>query len=132
MPLPLQIGQFNKRVANRIIGPFAGTVSPLAIVEHSGRRSGQPYRTPVLAFPRDGTIHIALTYGPETDWVRNVLAAGQCALHYRRKRIRCHRPEIENGPEVMRPFPLIIRLALQVIRARHVMRLVIASGGMRT
>jgi hypothetical protein len=30
----------------------------------------------------DGYV-IALTYGPETDWVKNVLAAGGCELRTR-------------------------------------------------
>jgi deazaflavin-dependent oxidoreductase (nitroreductase family) len=37
--------------------------------------------TPVNIFPRpDGRYVVALTYGPDTDWVKNVLAAGGCEL----------------------------------------------------
>jgi hypothetical protein len=36
----------------------------------------KPFRSP------DGFV-IALTYGPDRDWVRNVLAAGGCTIEWR-------------------------------------------------
>jgi deazaflavin-dependent oxidoreductase (nitroreductase family) len=76
MPLPSSLGRFNKGVVFRVLGPLGGRVRPFAIVGHTGRTTGSGYETVVWAFERDGTVAIALTYGPETDWVRNVLAAG--------------------------------------------------------
>lgn len=76
MPLPQSLGPFNKRVVFRILGPLGGRVRPFAIVGHTGRTSGRAYETVVWAFERDRTVAIALTYGPQTDWVRNVMAAG--------------------------------------------------------
>jgi hypothetical protein len=76
-----------------------------------------------MAFPRDGAFLIALTYGPETDWVKNVLAVGECELIYRRKRNHCHHPELEHGSEAIRSFPLPVRVALRVIRAEDVLKL---------
>jgi hypothetical protein len=38
------------------------------------------YRTPLDAFPtRDGFV-LVCRYGPDSDWVRNVLAAGSASL----------------------------------------------------
>ncbi|MGZ4577461.1 MAG: nitroreductase family deazaflavin-dependent oxidoreductase, partial [Mycobacterium sp.] len=49
------------------------------IVEHVGRRSGKPYRTPVNVFSTnvDGKpgVAILLTYGPDRDWLKNLTAA---------------------------------------------------------
>jgi deazaflavin-dependent oxidoreductase (nitroreductase family) len=55
--------------------------SPWAIVRHVGRRSGRAYATPVIA-PRvtDDRARILVAYGVDTDWCRNVLAAGRCTL----------------------------------------------------
>jgi deazaflavin-dependent oxidoreductase (nitroreductase family) len=50
------------------------------MVVHRGRRSGRRYRTPVLAFRVDDGYVVALFYGADRDWVRNVLAAGGCTL----------------------------------------------------
>jgi len=52
----------------------------MGVVIHRGRRSGKIYRTPVNIFGRKGGYAIALTYGPDTEWVKNVLAAGGCAI----------------------------------------------------
>src|SRR5438270_10605225 len=85
MPLSRRVAQFNRRVTNRITRRIAGWMPGFAIVTHIGRKSGRTYRTPVNVFrTRDG-FRIALTYGAESDWVRNVLAAGGCELEYMRR-----------------------------------------------
>lgn len=63
-------------VTNRLVLPVAGWLPGFAIVLHRGRRSGRLYRTPVNCFRVDGGYRFALTYGPDSDWVRNVVAAG--------------------------------------------------------
>ncbi|GAA5173079.1 nitroreductase family deazaflavin-dependent oxidoreductase [Amycolatopsis dongchuanensis] len=80
MVLPKGLARFNRVVTNRLLGPLAGRGGPLARVVHRGRRSGREYRTPVGVFPTPTGYAIPLTYGPDTDWVRNVLAAGACEL----------------------------------------------------
>ena len=49
---------------------------PWAVICHRGRRSGRAYRTPVLAVKRHGTLAVAVMYGEQSDWVRNVIAQG--------------------------------------------------------
>jgi deazaflavin-dependent oxidoreductase (nitroreductase family) len=78
--LPRALARFNKVVTNRVLGLVAPWVPPFAIVVHRGRRTGAVHRTPVWAFHRRGRYVVALTYGSECDWVRNVLAAGGCRL----------------------------------------------------
>lgn len=51
-----------------------------SIIEHRGRVSGTAYRTPVVVRVVDEGWVISLTYGTRTDWVRNVVAAGQATL----------------------------------------------------
>jgi deazaflavin-dependent oxidoreductase (nitroreductase family) len=53
------------------------------VIVHRGRRSGRCYQTPVNVFSAGDGYVIALTYGPDTDWVKNVLAAGGCELRTR-------------------------------------------------
>jgi hypothetical protein len=54
-----------------------GRFSPAAFVEHTGRKSGRVYTTP-LTSPRfgDGFL-LPLPYGPQVDWCRNTVAAGR-------------------------------------------------------
>lgn len=76
-----RIRAFNKHFLNRVLRRLAfRSRGPFAIVYHVGRRSGKPYETTVMVEPAPDGFVFALTYGPEVDWYRNVLAAGQCTL----------------------------------------------------
>lgn len=70
------MARFNRVVSNPIQSRWAGRLPPWAIIEHTGRKSGATYRTPVLAATRGDCIYVAILYGEESDWVRNLLAAG--------------------------------------------------------
>ena len=76
MKLSRRVARFNKLINNRIQGIYAWILPPWAVILHRGRRSGRPYRTPLLAFRRDRTLIIALLYGEESDWLRNLRAGG--------------------------------------------------------
>ena len=76
MKLSRRVARFNKLINNRVQGIYAWILPPWAVILHRGRRSGRPYRTPLLAFRRDRTLIIALLYGEESDWLRNLRAGG--------------------------------------------------------
>jgi deazaflavin-dependent oxidoreductase (nitroreductase family) len=76
MKLSRGVARFNKRVTNRIQGLYAWLVPPWAVILHRGRRSGREYRTPLFAFKRGRTLVIALLYGEESDWLRNLRNGG--------------------------------------------------------
>lgn len=75
MKLSRSVARFNKVVTNRIQGVYAWLVPPWAVILHRGRRSGRAYRTPVLAFRQGPVLVVALLYGEESDWLRNLRAA---------------------------------------------------------
>ena len=76
MPLPRRLAQLNRRVFNP--GEIRRGVRPVLI--HVGRSTGRTYRTPLDAHPVPGGYVFIPRYGPRTDWVRNVLAAGAARL----------------------------------------------------
>ena len=76
MKLSRGVARFNKRVTNRIQGVYAWLVPPWAVILHRGRRSGRRFRTPLFAFRRGRTLVIALLYGEESDWLRNLHKGG--------------------------------------------------------
>ncbi|WP_077090378.1 nitroreductase family deazaflavin-dependent oxidoreductase [Mycobacterium rhizamassiliense] len=80
MQLPQGLARFNRYVTNPIQKMWAGWAPSFAIIEHTGRKSGKTYRTPVSAFNAtvDGRpgIAVLLTYGPDRDWLKNLRAAG--------------------------------------------------------
>jgi deazaflavin-dependent oxidoreductase (nitroreductase family) len=123
MPIPTFVTKVNRAFTNRITGLFAGRIPPFAIIEHRGRTSGTLYRTPIMVFPFDGGFDIALTYGPEVDWARNVQAAGQCALEYRRRRIELVRPEHFSPMPESASIPAVVRWGLRIMGVHHYLRL---------
>jgi deazaflavin-dependent oxidoreductase (nitroreductase family) len=94
MAIPRTIGRWNKVGLNRVTRPIAPWLPGFGVVVHRGRRSGRPYRTPVNVFATDDGYRFALTYGPDTDWVKNVLAAGGCELLTRGRAIRLVAPRL--------------------------------------
>jgi deazaflavin-dependent oxidoreductase (nitroreductase family) len=93
MKLSRRVARFNKLINNRIQGVYAWLVPPWAVMLHRGRRTGRLYRTPVLAFKRGHTLIVALLYGEESDWLRN-LQAGDGYL------IRAGRTYRLSGPRI--------------------------------
>src|SRR5262245_40982263 len=102
MPLPRSVARFNRRVTNRVLGPLAPHLPNFAVVVHRGRRSGRLHRTPVNCFPRPGGCVVALTYGPTSDWVRNVLANGGCVLETGGRALAMTRPRVVHDEQRQR------------------------------
>ncbi len=122
MPAPRSIARFNRRFTNRLTLKVAGYLPGFAVVSHVGRRSGRAYRTPVNAFRTDDGYIIALTYGAQSDWVKNVLAAGSCELRTRGRRVCLYDPRIETD-ETKSWAPLSVGFVLNRIDAPQYMRL---------
>ena len=94
MPIPKVIGQWNKAGLNRVTRYIAPWMPGLGVVVHRRRRSGRRYQTPVNVFTAGDRYVFALTYGPHTDWVKNVLAAGGCELRTRGRAIQLGSPRL--------------------------------------
>ena len=127
MPLPKGLAQFNRRATNRVSRRIAGWMPGFGIVVHTGRRSGKTFQTPVNAFRTPDGYRIALTYGADSDWVRNVLAAGGCELLARGRRVRLARPHLLTDPS-NRWAPPIVRQILGLIGATQHLELTFATG----
>ncbi len=76
MQLPQWLARFNRRVTNPIQRLWAGWAPTMGILEHTGRRSGKRYRTPLTVFPTSDGVAILLSYGPNRDWLKNVASSG--------------------------------------------------------
>lgn len=94
MPIPKAVGRWNKAGLNRVTRHIAPWMPGLGVIVHHGRRSGRRYETPVNVFSAGNGYVIALTYGPDTDWVKNVLAAGGCELRTRGRVLRADSPRV--------------------------------------
>jgi len=105
MPIPRFVAGINKHVTNRFINLFAGWLAPFAIVHHRWRRSGRGYRTPVMIFPTETGFVIALTYGRNVDWVKNLMASDSGSLKRKREEIPIHGIRFAKIPDVKEFFP---------------------------
>lgn len=76
MRLPQRLARFNRYVTNPIQRLWAGWLPTFGILQHSGRRSGKTYRTPLNVFSTQDGVAVLLTYGPDRDWLKNITAAG--------------------------------------------------------
>lgn len=121
------VAAFNLAVTNRITSRFAARLPGFGIVAHVGRKSGKVYRTPVNAFRAPEGFLIALTYGRESEWVRNVLAAGGCELETRGVRCQLVAPTIVRDP-TRRRFPFPVRIVLRLIGANDFLQLSSSRG----
>jgi deazaflavin-dependent oxidoreductase (nitroreductase family) len=113
MPLPRVLARVNRVATNRIATPVARYLPGAGVVEHRGRRSGRQYRTPVLLFIDGARFRVALTYGTDTDWVRNVRAAGGAVVLTRGRRVPVTDPTIGCDPGAEwapRPVGAVLRL----------------------
>jgi deazaflavin-dependent oxidoreductase (nitroreductase family) len=119
------VAAFNLAVTNRITSRFAARLPGFGILTHLGRKSGKVYRTPLNVFRTPGGFLIALTYGRESEWVRNLLAAGTCQLESRRVQYQLSAPAIVHDPS-RRRFPPPVRMILRVIGADDFMQLSIS------
>jgi len=116
MALPKGLARFNKVATNHVLAPFAARLPGFAIVHHIGRRSGREYSNPVNLYRRGGGYAIALMYGADSQWVRNVQAAGRVRVVNRGRTIELVEPELVHDPS--RSYvPAAIR---PILRAVHV------------
>lgn len=75
------------------------------MIRHVGRTSGRPYETPASAVATDDGFVIALPYGPNTDWLKNVLASGSAVIVHEGNTYRVHRPEMVPMSDAAHFFP---------------------------
>ncbi|MGO9436633.1 MAG: nitroreductase family deazaflavin-dependent oxidoreductase [Terracidiphilus sp.] len=116
------LAKINIAFTNRITGLFAGWLPGFGILTHVGRKSGKVYRTPVNVFRASNGFIIALTYSRQSEWVKNVLAAGGCELMTRGKKYQLSSPNVVHDATRQR-FPIPVRIVLRIVGADEYMEL---------
>jgi deazaflavin-dependent oxidoreductase (nitroreductase family) len=93
MIFPPWLENFQVKYFNPAVKPLARYLPGASVIQHRGRKSGKPYETIVTAYRKGGTLAIALGHG-KTDWVKNVLAAGEADLRFIRRTVHLTNPRI--------------------------------------
>ena len=122
MPAMRFMRPFTTRVVNPITRPFAGRLPGFGILSYVGRRSGRRYRTPINVFRHGQDYVVALTYGSDVDWVKNVVAAGGCELETMGRSVHLTDPRLFVDPR-QRLMPLPVRLFLRLMRVTEFLSL---------
>jgi deazaflavin-dependent oxidoreductase (nitroreductase family) len=94
-PLVLNAVRRTGRATKGFVLPRAGIAgSAYAVIRHVGRKSGRVYETPMQPVKTDDGFAVALPYGRNTDWLKNVLAAGRATLVFDGETYEIDRPEV--------------------------------------
>ena len=119
-----RIRVINKYFTNKVMIHICGkSFGHFAILSHTGRKSGKLYRIPVIAEPVSGGFVIALTYGKEVDWYKNVAAKGGCSIHWKNNDYQLVHPEFIDKEVALMAFPNVIRSALRKVGIEYYLKL---------
>ena len=129
MVMPDVVRHLNKLGPNRLLVHLGGH-GAFVKIEHVGRTSGTVRQTPANAFRHGDAFTLALTYGPGTDWLRNLKAAGGGRILYRGSWYAVGQPRDLGTEEGMSRMPFVPRLVLPLTGTREFVELPIvpASG----
>ncbi|MGV9869165.1 nitroreductase family deazaflavin-dependent oxidoreductase [Rhodococcus koreensis] len=112
--LPRQLAKFNRLITNRTYGRLAGHAPWMGIVVHRGRKSRREYHTPVNVHRFAEGYRISLDYGPDSDWVQNVVAQGGCSLVTRGRIVVLVAPQVIHDPKANWAPPAARRILAMV------------------
>ena len=94
------------RLINPVARRFAGVMPGFGLLIYRGRKTGRDYVLPVNVFERGEHFVFVLTYGSDSQWVKNILAAGECDMRVRGRDVHLVEPElITNPPWELIPWP---------------------------
>jgi deazaflavin-dependent oxidoreductase (nitroreductase family) len=123
-----RVARFNRRVTNHLTRPFARRLPGFGVVVHTGRSSKRRYQTPVNVFRAGDCFVIALTYGADADWVKNVRAAGGCEIINRGRHRQLSNPQVSRD-EKRQLVPRPLRLPLLLLHVSDFLQLEVAEQG---
>ena len=109
MLVPPALENFQIKYINPLMRPLSRKLPGMSVISHTGRTSGTRYQTPVTAYRKGDTLAIGLIHG-KTNWVKNVLAAGQADIRVSRKDLHLVNPRVVPAGTVDPTLPFIARM----------------------
>ena len=110
MRFPVWFENFQIRYINPVAVPLARIVPGITVIKHRGRKSGKTYETAISAYRKDNTVAIMLAHG-KTNWVKNILAAGEADIRLGRRDLHLVNPRIVAAGTNDASLPLMARVA---------------------
>ena len=84
-----------------------------SVVEHRGRKTGRRFATPIAARRVADGFVIALAFGVQVDWYRNLMAAGGGTLRWRGRAYPVTEPQTIDASTALAAFLPVQRAALR-------------------
>ena len=119
---------FTLRFVNPITRLVAGWLPMFGILGYRGRTSGREYHTPMNVFRQGDEFVFALTYGADVQWVKNIVAAGECRLRTMGRELKLVDPRLYSDPG-RRDMPFPVRQFLGLLRVTEFLRMRIEHDG---
>lgn len=106
---PAWMDRLQIKYMNPVVKPLSKFIPGASVISHRGRKSGKVYSTVVTSYRKGDMLAIALGHG-RTDWVKNVLAAGEADIRLFRRELHLTNPRIVPAGSDDRSLPFALRL----------------------
>lgn len=93
MIFPPWLENFQIKYFNPLVRPLSKKLPGFSVIKHRGRTSGKEYETIVTSYRKGDVLAILLAHG-KTNWVKNVLAAGEADIHVSRTDLHLVNPRV--------------------------------------
>ena len=110
MKFPPWFENFQIKYINPVAVPIARFMPGITVISHRGRKSGTQFHTAVTAYRKGGTVAIMLAHG-KTNWVKNILAAGEADIQLGGREVHLVNPRIVEAGSSDPSLPLVARMA---------------------
>jgi deazaflavin-dependent oxidoreductase (nitroreductase family) len=101
-------------------GLAGGRASEIATLEHFGRKSGTRRLTLIHPEPTDDGIRIMAPVGEQSEWARNVLAAGRCRIQWHGRVYELDEPRMV-APATLTDLSPLVRRVTDALGFRYVL-----------
>jgi deazaflavin-dependent oxidoreductase (nitroreductase family) len=112
MLFPTQIDRLQMKYMNPVMRRVARFLPTFVVLKHRGRKSGKPYQTVVNAYRRGHLVAILLGHG-NTDWVKNLQAAGEADIQFRSRDVHITNVRVMPAGADGHGLPIIARIGLR-------------------
>ena len=110
MRVPPWFENFQIKYINPVAVPIARFTPGITVITHRGRKSGRRFETAVSTYRKGHTVAIMLGHG-KTNWVKNILAAGEADIRLRGRDVHLINPRIVEAGSDDPSLPLMARIA---------------------
>lgn len=119
MPVPMWVARVNRRVFN----PMEIKRGTRPLLTHVGRSSGNTHKTPLDAHQVDGGYIFIVMYGPESDWVKNVLTSGTATLEVGGEEIALGSPRMISKADAWDSMPATAKAPPDFLKVTDYLRM---------